>query len=82
MMGQYSPALASSLNALVAGTNVQNSLNAIPAVGGDPLASSLTAQGAGTNVQNSPKAIPAVDSVPLRIDPGGVKQQLEALLRP
>jgi uncharacterized protein YdeI (BOF family) len=41
MMGKYSPALASSLNALIARTNAQNSPNAIPVGDGVPLTMDL-----------------------------------------
>jgi uncharacterized protein YdeI (BOF family) len=41
MMGQFSPALASSLNALVAETNVQNSADPIPATHSNSLAKEL-----------------------------------------
>jgi hypothetical protein len=42
MMGQYSPALASSLNALVAENNVQKLPSAIPSVNSDPLTADLS----------------------------------------
>jgi hypothetical protein len=69
MMGQFSPALASSLNALVAGTNVQNSPKAIPAEDSVPLPVALRGEGKI-----------AGDSVPLTVAlrSGNVKQKISS----
>ena len=57
MMGQFSPVLASSLNALVAETNLQNSTDPIPATDSNPLAKGLNSTIKKVEITSTPTVV-------------------------